>query len=142
MRPAARGEPVAAKCGAVNSSTGLKFSIYYYIQNGACHDPIKIHILTSALVGGEWSASHRGRFTPEERAFGIHWMGHRAGLDIVEKSKFLTLSGLELRLLGYPPRSYSLYRLPYLGSIVNDRPILSSERMSQKDYVRKCSVRK
>jgi hypothetical protein len=30
---------------------------------------VKIHIfLTSALVGGEWSASRPGRFTPVERA--------------------------------------------------------------------------
>jgi hypothetical protein len=28
------------------------------------------------------------------------------------------------------------------SSIVNDRPILSSERMLHKDYERKCSVKK
>jgi hypothetical protein len=64
-----------------------------------------IHIfLTSALVGGEWSASRLGRFTP-----GTHWIGGfvgpRASLDDVEKWKFLTLSGLELRPLGRPTRS-------------------------------------
>jgi hypothetical protein len=31
--------------------------------------------MTSALVGGEWSASRPGRFTPWERAPGIHWIG-------------------------------------------------------------------
>jgi hypothetical protein len=31
--------------------------------------------LTSALAGGEWSASHPSRFTPGERATGNHWMG-------------------------------------------------------------------
>jgi hypothetical protein len=45
--------------------------------------------LTSALVGGEWSASRRGRFTPGERAAGTHWIGGwvgpRAGLDDMEK---------------------------------------------------------
>jgi hypothetical protein len=30
------------------------------------------HSLTSALDGGEWSASHPGRFTPRERAPRIH----------------------------------------------------------------------
>jgi hypothetical protein len=35
-------------------------------------------------------------------------MGPRAGLDNVEKRKFLTLPGLELRLLGLPARSQSL----------------------------------
>jgi hypothetical protein len=41
-------------------------------------------------------------------------VGPRAGLDDVEKSKFLTLPGLELRLLGRPARSQSLYRLRLL----------------------------
>jgi hypothetical protein len=37
----------------------------------------------------------------------------RAGLDDMKKRKFLTLPGLELRLLGRPARSQSLYRLRY-----------------------------
>jgi hypothetical protein len=39
----------------------------------------------------------------------------RAGLDDVEKRKFLTLPGLELRPFGGPARSQSLYRLSYPG---------------------------
>jgi hypothetical protein len=55
---------------------------------------VKIHIfLTSALAGGEWSASRPGRFTPRERAHSTHWIGgwvdSRAGLDDVEKRKVL-----------------------------------------------------
>jgi hypothetical protein len=70
---------------------------------------VYIHIfLTAALAGGEWSASLPGRFTPGERAPGTHWIGGwvgpRAGLDDVEKRKFLTLPGLELRPLGRPVR--------------------------------------
>jgi hypothetical protein len=38
-----------------------------------------------------------------------------AGLDDVEKKKFLTLPGLELRPLGRPARSQSLFRLRYPG---------------------------
>jgi hypothetical protein len=77
---------------------------------------VYIHIfLTSALVGGEWSALRPGRFTPGERALGTHCIGGpvdpRAGLDDIEKRKFLTLPGLELRLHGHPVRSQSLYRL-------------------------------
>jgi hypothetical protein len=41
---------------------------------------------------------------------------HRAGLDDVEKRKFLTLPGLELLPFGRPARSQSLYRLRYPGS--------------------------
>jgi hypothetical protein len=37
---------------------------------------VLIHIfLTSALVGGEWSTSRSGRFTPGERAPGTHSIG-------------------------------------------------------------------
>jgi hypothetical protein len=71
---------------------------------------VQIHIsLTSALAGGEWSASRPGRFTPRERAPSTHWIGGwvdpRAGLNDVEKKKFLTLPGLELWPLGRPARS-------------------------------------
>jgi hypothetical protein len=79
---------------------------------------VEIHIfLTSALVGGEWSASRPGRFTSGEIAPGTHWiggwLGSREGLNDVEKRKFLTLTGLELRPLRRPARSQSLYRLHY-----------------------------
>jgi hypothetical protein len=37
-----------------------------------------------------------------------------AGLDDVEKRKFLTLAGLELGLLCRPARSQSLHRLRYM----------------------------
>jgi hypothetical protein len=56
----------------------------------------------------------------EERAPGTHWIGGwvgpRAGLDDVEKRKFLTLPGLELRPLCRPARSQSPYRMRYPGS--------------------------
>jgi hypothetical protein len=38
----------------------------------------------------------------------------RAGLEDLEKRKFLTLPGLELRLLVRPARSQSLYRLRFM----------------------------
>jgi hypothetical protein len=49
---------------------------------------VQIHVfLTSALVGGEWSASCPGRCIPGERATGTHWIGGWvdpiAGLDDV-----------------------------------------------------------
>jgi hypothetical protein len=79
----------------------------------------EIHVfLTSALVEGDWSDSLPGRLTPRERAPGAHWkegwVGLRAGVDDVKKKKFLTLPGLELRPLGVPPPSQSLYRPHYL----------------------------
>jgi hypothetical protein len=54
-----------------------------------------IHIfLTSALVGGEWSATRHCRFTPGTHFIG-GWVDPRAGLDDMEKWKFFTLLGLE-----------------------------------------------
>jgi hypothetical protein len=71
------------------------------------------------LVGGEWTASREGRFTAGERPPGTHciggWVGPRAGLDRlddVEKRKFLSLSGLELRPLGRPASRYTDCAIP------------------------------
>jgi hypothetical protein len=82
-----------------------------------------IHVfLSSALVGGEWSASRPGCITRGERAPGTHWIGGwvdpRTGLDDVERRKFLPLPRLELRSLCPPARSQSLYRLRYPGSLL------------------------
>jgi hypothetical protein len=82
---------------------------------------VQIHtFFTSALIGGQWSASRPCRFTSGERAPGTQWIGGlvdpRAGVDDVEKKKFLTLPGLELRPLDRPARSQPLYRLRYAGS--------------------------
>jgi hypothetical protein len=71
-----------------------------------CHEDIwgtggiPLSFLTSALDGGEWSASHPCRFTPGERVPGTHctggWVGPRGGLDAVERKKILPLPGIEL----------------------------------------------
>jgi hypothetical protein len=81
---------------------------------------VYIHIfLTSALAGGEWSASRPGLITPGESARGTHWIGglvnNRAGMDDVGKRRFLTLPRLELRPFVRPALSQSLYRLRYTG---------------------------
>jgi hypothetical protein len=68
--------------------------------------------LTSALDIGELSASRPSRFTPGTRWIG-GWVGPRDGLGDLEKRKFLTQPGPELRPLGRPVRSQSLYRLSY-----------------------------
>jgi hypothetical protein len=82
---------------------------------------VYIHIfLTSALVGGECSASWPGCFTPRERAPGNHWIegwvNLTASLDDLEKKKFFTLLELNLRPLGRPAHSQLLYWLCYPGS--------------------------
>jgi hypothetical protein len=42
----------------------------------------------------------------------------RAGLDDLEKRKFLNLPGLEIRPVGRPAHSQLLYRLRYPGSCI------------------------
>jgi hypothetical protein len=82
--------------------------------------------LTTALAGGEWSASRPDRSIPGERAPDTHWIGGSVdpivGMDDVETKKFLTLPGLELQPLGRPVRSQLLYRLRYPGSSVSSKP--------------------
>jgi hypothetical protein len=69
--------------------------------------------LALALVGGELSVSRPCRFNSGERASGTHfigWMDPKTGLNDIGN---LTLSGLEIRPLGRPARSQSLYRMRY-----------------------------
>jgi hypothetical protein len=98
--------------------TNVKLSLcltnYVLRHEGVWGVDVYIHVfLSSALVTREWSASRPCRFTPEEGTTGVHWigcwMGPTAGLDNVEKRKFFTLSGPELRPIGRPARSQSLY---------------------------------
>jgi hypothetical protein len=60
---------------------------------------VQIHIfLTSALAGGEWSASRPGRSTSGEKAPGTHWIGGwvgpRAGLDANGPGHNLNFQGM------------------------------------------------
>jgi hypothetical protein len=78
--------------------------------------------LTSALDGGEWSASRPGRALPPGKGPpGTHWiggwMGPRAGPNSRARRKNpLPLSGIEPRSLDRPARSQTLYCLSYRGS--------------------------
>jgi hypothetical protein len=70
---------------------------------------------TSALDGGEWSASLPGRASaPGERTPSTHCtgglVGPRAGLDTEARGKILSpLPGIELRSPGPPSRSQTVY---------------------------------
>jgi hypothetical protein len=92
--------------------------IKHYAMKSGGIDPRLLDLDTSL----RWVIS----FTPRplytrERDRGTHWIGGwvgpRAGLDAAEKRKFLILPGLELRPLGRPARSQSLYRQHYPGSL-------------------------
>jgi hypothetical protein len=78
------------------------------------------HSWTSALDGGEWSASCPGRFTPRERAPGTHWIGVWVGssavLNEVVKRKIPSpRPGTKLWNPNHPVRSPALYRLSCHG---------------------------
>jgi hypothetical protein len=70
--------------------------------------------MTSALDGGEWSASRPGRaFTPGERTPGTYctegWVGPRAGLDTEDRGKIVC--ACRGSNPGRPARSQTLYCL-------------------------------
>jgi hypothetical protein len=94
----------------------------HYVMQAYGGVDVWIHlILISTLDGGEWLDSCLCRYISGLRSPGTHWIGGwvdpRAGLNDTEKLKFLTLLGLELRRLGRPSRSQSLYRLRYRDSL-------------------------
>jgi hypothetical protein len=76
--------------------------------------------LNSTLAGGKWPASRPAALHPGKEPPGDHWIGGccdpRDGMDNVEKKKFFTLPGLELRHFGCSARSQSLYIPCYSGS--------------------------
>jgi hypothetical protein len=69
--------------------------------------------LTSALDGGEWSASRPGSFTSRERAPGTHWIGGcvgpTVGAEAVVKRKLSLLTPTGYRNLIVQPAGQSLY---------------------------------
>jgi hypothetical protein len=74
---------------------------HYAMKTYGASGGISQPLLTSALHVGEWLASRPNRFAPEEIAPGTHWIGgwvgHRRGLDAMEKKEILPLPGIESR---------------------------------------------
>jgi hypothetical protein len=62
---------------------------------------VQLHeLFTSALNGGEWSASRTGRFTPREKAPDTHWMGGWVGLE----ADLHTVMKKKIRTFDHPVR--------------------------------------
>jgi hypothetical protein len=89
------------------------------INKAPRHDDVRVRegvtspFLTSVLDGGEWTVSRPGRFTPEERTTGTHWIGGLFGRAGEEK--------IDLKMserLGYNESSSGTYR-----SVGNSRPM-------------------
>jgi hypothetical protein len=66
--------------------------------------------------GSEWSAWRPVCFTPGERGPGTHWIGGRvgprAGLNDVEKKKFLSLPRLDPSVVQPVASRYTDYAIP------------------------------
>jgi hypothetical protein len=58
----------------------------------------------------------------------------------MDKWKFLTLSGLELRPLGRPARSESLYRLSYPGAVTSYGNLFKCQRVRLRKAVHTSSA--
>jgi hypothetical protein len=93
------------------SELSLYLTNYALLHEGVwgsgCIDPHFLDLSTR-------SASHPCSFIPREKSSSTHsiggWVDPRVGLDDVETLKFLPPPGLEVRPLGRPARSQSLYR--------------------------------
>jgi hypothetical protein len=84
---------------------------------------IWIHVfLTLALVGGEWSASCPGCFTPSEIASSTRWIGGWVGLrtSLDDMEKILDPARTQTLTPCHPAHSQSLYQLHYPGSFMHN----------------------
>jgi hypothetical protein len=98
------------------------------------HDMKTCEGVTSALDGGNWPASHSGRFTPGERGPGNNWtgdqVGARPGVDPAEWKRNISCPWRESNF-GRPARSSSLYHLSYAGSTFISRVRVERDHVSQ-----------
>jgi hypothetical protein len=106
---------------------------------------VYIHVFfTSALLGGELSASRPCRFIPRERVPRTHWkggwVGSRAGLDDVKKRKIFPYKNSNSDPLGRPPRNQSLYRLTYPESSDFNRGAMNPKGIAYSFVVKYISI--
>jgi hypothetical protein len=88
-----------------------------------------MHSLASALDGGEWSASHPGRFTPMERASEGGWVGSRAVLDAAVKRK-ISSPRRESKLI------YWIHELLIANQILDERYTMAHSSRAYTECVR------
>jgi hypothetical protein len=97
--------------------TKVKLHLTLYLRNYAARQGrrgsggIAPPFLIPAVDGGEWSASPNCRFTPVPIGWEAGWTQEPVWATW---RKFLTVPGLQLRSLGPPACSQSLYRLKHI----------------------------
>jgi hypothetical protein len=94
---------------------------------------VKIHVLffTSVLVGGEWSASLPGLFSPGERAPDTNWIGGWVGAR--REEKILGSTGTRTPTPRSPSQSEFHQFLPVLRAADYSQLKLFSERVFRKN---------
>jgi hypothetical protein len=116
----------------------VKVKVFLCLTNNIAYGGVNVSIhicLTSALDGGEWSASNPGRFILAERAPGTHWiggwLGPRTGVDNVGKRKFLALPRMQTpkqsKLKNVKASSLRLIEHHAMNTCGGTPPSLSSE---------------
>jgi hypothetical protein len=125
-----------------------------FFRNWApCHEGVlgerrynSTYPLTSALDGGEWSASRPGRFIPREKAPGTHWVGGWVGpkaiLDLVLKRIPSPRWESNSRTPIFHPVAYSLHRPSYHGSIQSITDIVKLQQWWIWSQLRRETLRK
>jgi hypothetical protein len=114
------------------SKVKVNLSLCCFLNWAPCHEGVlgeqrysSTHSWTSALEGGEWSASRPGRFIPRERTPGIHWIGGWVGprdvLDGVVKRRIPSPAGNRTLIPQSSAPNLELYRLSYHGSLMQKR---------------------
>jgi hypothetical protein len=79
-----------------------------------------MHSLTSAVDGGEWSPSCPGRFTPRERAAGIHWIGGWVGPTAILDTVVYLMKNNQNNAFHYPYLPFSqICMLLYIENFCN-----------------------
>jgi hypothetical protein len=87
-------QQINIKTNKAKVKLSLCLQIKHHAMKAYARVDVYTHVfLTSALVGGEWSASLSSHFTPGERAPRTQWIGgwvgRRIGLEVLEKRKIL-----------------------------------------------------
>jgi hypothetical protein len=110
--------------GTVHTLAALSLFVTIYalshggVWESGCTDPRFFDLGTSCFTPRPLYTRIMSPRYPLDRRLG----GTRAGLEVVEERTFLTLPGIEPRLLGCSARSQSLHRPRYPGSSVLECP--------------------
>jgi hypothetical protein len=98
-----------------------------------------VEFFTSALDGGEWSASYPGRFTPGTHGIG-GWLGPRAGLNSVDMRKTFCSAGERTPAVQPVARRYIDWAMEdsttYIPALICSHPSVLPQVTTSKPWAR------